>query len=588
MSDQYTYHVAIYSKLISGYDPMGPIKRGSEARVNGMTADFPVALFRHCEPSNYFAGAPLITDIDPQIINGGAFVYMPIKVEGTHYSVFARMQARSEGGEGRPGRKYTHCALIFVQDKWEPGLIQWAAEMLFSTRHEDRCWGNPVAEFDEDREKLPVPPLKTGIDFDLPEHGALAGNDESLPPLTLRGRFQTAVDGIELKVHPYVAVGAQLGVTFNNYDYSVAGRWLSIGMGIGAGVKGAGKKGLFVHLDMREQDGLSELDRPVFDDFNAAKVFVPVSSAGQSPQIDWAELHGPSRTGDRYEFLLSDHMLSEAQLKHIRESRMEATLVTQTPNAAPGLAEAPAGFQHGQQTGRHGPDMSFALRDPTHCPEPHFPTPPYLSEDTDAEFDGAAYDRVFDPQRIGTIRPALNQIVLRCQILDSANFYGTLDLTPDYDRLKEGLLALVEFTCSYMILANPGHLKELMEYLLSHPPIDSIGMPHASRGGLLQLIYSAVIEGLGRDKIIGWMEDKYRYESRRAPDLRRKGLLAGSYNVHKTERRQVIAFFDWLTEGGMHEPTTECSLIALEKLAYDVATDIAKRWGLTYDDEYIE
>ena len=585
MSDQYTYHVAIYSKLIAGYDPMGPIKRGSEARVNGMTADFPVALFRHCEPTNYFASEPLITNIDPQIIAGGAFVYAPIKVEGTHYSVFARMQARSEGGEGKPGRKYTHCALIFVQDKWEPGLIQWAAEMLFTTRHENRCWGNPVAEFQEDREKLMVPPLKMGISVDLPDGGALACDDTTVPPLTLRGRLQNALKGTDDVVHPYVSLGAQLGEVFCNYDCMVAGRWFSIGMGIGANAKGAGKKGFFVHLDMREQDGLSDVTLPGFDDFNAAKIFVPISAAGQSPMIDWAELHGPNRTGDRYEFLLSDDMLSDLQLKYIYESRMEDTLVPQAAEPGQELAEASADFQHGQHDRHHGAAMPFALRDPIHWPELHIAAPAYLSEQSDAEYDDTAYDRVFDPYRIGLIRPALHQIVMRCQILDSDAGYGRLDLTPDYDRLKEGVRALVEFTCSYMVLANPDDLREIMEDLLTHPPIDSLGLPHASRGGLLQHLYTRVIEEIGSSKIADWMDDKYRYESRRAPDLRRKGLLAGSYNVHKTERRQVAAFFDWLEDAGTHEVSSDYDLNALERLTHDVADDIAQRWGLSYDAE---
>lgn len=585
MSDHYTYHVAIYSKLISGYDPMGPIKRGSEARVNGMTAGFPPELFPHCIPSNYFAGAPLITDIDPEIINGGAFVYAPIKVSGTHYSVFARMQARSEEGEGEPGRKYTHCALIFVQDKWEPGLIQWAAEMLFTTRHENRCWGSPVAEFDEERENLPVPPLKTGIRVNLPDGGALAGTDEAQPPLTLRGRLQTAVDGIDLDVHPYVLLGAQLGETFYSYDYSVSGRWLSIGLGIGSGVKGAGKKDFFARLDMRDQDGLAEVKLPDWDDFNAAKIFVPISSAGQSPMIDWAELHGPDRAGDRYEFLLSDDMLSDLQLKHIYESRMQDTLVPQAAETGSGLAEAANSFQHGQPANAQGSGMSFALCDPMHWPELHIPAPEYLSEESDADYDDTAYDRVFDPYRIGLIRPALHQIVMRCQILDSDSGYGRLDLSPDYDRLKEGVRTLVEFTCSYMVLANPDNLREVMEDLLTHPPIESLGLPHASRGGLLQQLFTEVIEHIGRERIARWMDDKYRYESRRAPDLRRKGLLVGSYTVHKTERRQVAAFFDWLEDAGMHVPSDACDLNALLGLARDVADDIAHRWGLDYDVE---
>ena len=586
MTGNYTYHVAIYSKLIEGRDPMGAIERGSEARVNGMSAGFPVELYPYCQPTYYFSNQPLITEIDPEIdtdiTKGGAFVCAPIKVNDKHYSVFARIQARSEGGEGQPGRRYTHCALIFVETYWEPTLMRWAAEMLFTNSHGKRCWGNPVAEYDEEREALPVPSLLADSPpEEAPKSGPLAiTSDAIMPQLNFRGSLRTAISGIEGELHPYVALSGQICDLLFLNNYAISGRWLSVGLGIGPAVKGLGKRDFFIRLDMREGEQLNEVELPPYDDFNEAKIFVPLK-ASEMPRysyIDWAELHGPAQVGDRYHNLLADSMVWPFQLNYLRQRQSEQMQnVESKPVSA--VAVAPVSFEA-------APSDNYSDRDPMSWPELILPTPSYLVDDFGDETDETAFHKVFDQIRVALIRPALQQIVRRCRILDLPAGYDTLNLDTDYEKLTYGVQTLVEFVASYMVLANPTDLHEVLDDLLAHGPLDSIGMPPASRGGILQVLLSGIIDSIGQDNVADWIEGKYRYESRRVPDLRRKGLLSGPYTVHKTNRGEIIALFDWLKKlnNDAIRPADACDLNALDDLARDVVQSIRKLWGLNSDD----
>ena len=587
MSEYYTYHVAIYSKLIEGRDPMGSIERGSEARVNGMSTGFPAELYSYCQPTYYFSNQPLITEIDPEIdtdiTKGGAFVCAPIKVNDTHYSVFARIQARSEGGEVQPGRRYTHCALIFVETYWEPMLMRWAAEMLFTERHGERCWGNPVAEYDEEREALPVPSLLAGFPpDDTPKSGPLAiTSDATMPPFNFQGSLRTAISGIEEDLHPYVALSAQIGDLLFLNNYAISGRWLSAGLGIGPAVKGRGKRDFFIRLDMREGEQLNEVELPPFDDFNEAKIRVPPKASDMPPYryLDWANLHGPAQVGNPYHNLLADSMVWPFQLEYLRQRQSEQTLNVK-PEPVSGVAVALANFEA-------VPTDNYSDRDPMSWPELMLPTPSYLDDYFEDETDETAFHKVFDQFRLALIRPALQQIVRRCRILDLPAGYDTLNLNADYEKLAYGLQTLVEFVASYMVLASPTDLHEVLDDLLTHGPLDSIGMPHASRGGILQVLLSWIIDDIGQNNIADWIEERYRYESRRVPDLRRKGLLSGPYTVHKTNRAEIIALFDWLNklDDDAIRPADACDLSALAVLALNVAQRICELWGLNAADD---
>ncbi len=586
MAGTYKYHLGIYSKLIAGYDPAGPIERGSEARVNGMTAGFPVELFAHCRPTLFFAGAPLITDIDTSTVPGGAFVYSPIQVNEKHYSVFGRVQARSETGEGKPGRKYTHCAMLFVEDKWEPGLIQWAAEMLFTKKHGDRCWGDPVTEYDELRETLPVPLLEDEIIMETPTTKIHAvQNSSGELEVAVRGSLGAAHEGLDDLTHCYPALGTVLGEMFFDHDLSVAGRWMSLAIGIGQGVKGVGKKDFFVRFDIRDDHSMNHIPLPPFDDYNPPKIFQPVSTAGQPVNVDWAELVGPQRTGPRYISLLSDLMLSNFQREYVEAGEPSKPEVQDADphQISPAnlfedaTSDAHDSFEFTEQRPYHAQDVA-------QWPELDLASPPFILE-PEAQWRDTSYEAVFDKNRLITIRPALRQIINRCHVLDPDHGYDRLSLDADKDQITLAIIALLDFTCCYMVLADPEGLKPVMEDLFEHENIGPLGIGHASRGGLLQHLYSRAINTMGRNRLASWMGVKSRAEGQLLIQNRASGYLGATHTIYRCDTSRVNAFFDWLLDVEQVTPDGRCNVDAIDDIAEQAAHFFWDRWELEWGDE---
>ena len=125
MGGKYQYHLAIYSKLIRGHSPDGPVRPGGEARLVGSTPELPEYYARLCTPTTFFPETPPITRIDLGLLPGGAFVYAPFyHPKHKHFGIFARIEARPEKGIGKGGRSFTHSAYLIVRERWEPSLIR--------------------------------------------------------------------------------------------------------------------------------------------------------------------------------------------------------------------------------------------------------------------------------------------------------------------------------------------------------------------------------------------------------------------------------------------------------------------------------
>ncbi|MCB9930767.1 MAG: hypothetical protein H6844_15300 [Alphaproteobacteria bacterium] len=166
-------HLLVTGKLIRGHNPDGPIRPGTEHRVTGMSSGFPLWLQSHCTPESFFKLWGGVTAVDAGRFDGGAFVYRPLRTRRDgrvkYYGLFARIQARSEGGKGQPGRRYTHCAALVVEDDWRPETIAWAARLLFAKWPDEGCLGDPNTERQADRLELKLPALDPAACPALPD-----------------------------------------------------------------------------------------------------------------------------------------------------------------------------------------------------------------------------------------------------------------------------------------------------------------------------------------------------------------------------------------------------------------------------------
>lgn len=253
MSDVYDYHLAIYSKLIRGHNPDGPVRPGVEARLVGSTPTLPDQYQDLCTTSLFFPENPPVTQIDPRIMQGGAFVYIPVFLRGEHLGVFARIEARPERGKGKGGRSFTHSAILIVREKWEPGLITWAARMLFSTDYGGRNWGLPIYEHQEQPRYLSPPVLGRG------NWSQSVRKTSLLPAVNLSESSRVRL--AHPRAHP--DEGRQLNQLdfadwlvsrLDDSDHATQGRFLSFASGISKDIKGPGESGFFIALDTRDRD----------------------------------------------------------------------------------------------------------------------------------------------------------------------------------------------------------------------------------------------------------------------------------------------------------------------------------------------
>lgn len=259
----YDYHLAVYSKLLRGRTSKGPITQGAEARIISHDKNFRDELQRLVDPQSFFKETPSLMSMDARQMPGGVFLYRPfMKGDGSHYSVFGRLQARSEKGADTPGRNFTHFAALIVEDKWEPGLISWAARCLFEIEYDDdgqkltphrtdKEWyglGEPVSEFLETRKSRTIPRLfreNLQVHTDAPHH---------VPGWPLRRldgtRYQLrdALPDSSDDPAPQIAFADALAANLVEWDLAVHGRWLPFVFGCSHSVDVSGA-GYAIRLD---------------------------------------------------------------------------------------------------------------------------------------------------------------------------------------------------------------------------------------------------------------------------------------------------------------------------------------------------
>jgi hypothetical protein len=314
--ERYDYHLGVFSKLLRGWKSTGPIKPGTEARIVSRSKNWGAGgndggnqLDLLCDPVSYFDGSPEVQSMDARRLSGGTFLYRPfVRGDGSrHYSVFARIEARSEGGEAQPGRRYTHCAALIVDDHWEPELIPWAATMLFDhNRRDDEgfAFGEPIPENHKTRFERTIPDLYRDAlaAFDGPGEladwplGALSGDG-----LTL----QAALPDTGGLAQPQVALARRLAALLREQDMAIHGRWLSFAFGIASNIEATGA-GFAIRLDDRDRNDppravqipFSDSDPPVpveadlIRDASAALVPSAVYSVRKLPQPPHTEASG--------------------------------------------------------------------------------------------------------------------------------------------------------------------------------------------------------------------------------------------------------------------------------------------------------
>lgn len=567
MIDSCTYHLGIYSKLVRGNHPGGPIKQGAEARINGRSAGFPEDLMELCRTRTFFRNDPMVTEIDPRRVPGGVFVYRPIYVGKRHLSAFARIEARSEDGTSRAGRRFTHCAVIFVEHKWDPALIPWAAEMLFTDRHGGRCWGEAVTEEDAVRNEMRPPALQ----FD--------GKGWSDPPLLFPKRDESGgflvrsrFPEVQEDTQPFVCAGVDIAEFLIKNALKVHGRWLSFALGIGANVEGHGQ-GFFFRYDQRPDDPADP--KPVSLRFSD---FAPPLVAGDftdqrgvlKGMVDWAILQppvpravarqntfGPENLWSSTEQVLPKVAVGAEQNGGSVKPLIFAESAPQVPGPVPSAAGASIGLSVALKmpadtygAHEHAPaaaeDYSLVSAQAAEAAIP-FPTPGYLDTRESSNPSTMTLDDVFNPLALRRIRPAFRNLIGRIQLLDPEGGFLTLHPTPDDARILAAVKDLTMAVIARAALADTEEIKPWLLQQLQHPPLPTLGlMQTVDRSGLLQFLLSGVLSQMGTANVLDWI-DRQRAREMNLKVLRmRQGRVDQGYTVYVPAQRQVREFFDWI------------------------------------------
>jgi hypothetical protein len=269
----YRLHLYVYGKVIRGNrDWRGPIRPGADHRMTGRSAGFPDELQRFCTPDRFVGQWNGSNTVDGRRMPGGAFLYRPVQLAGRLFGLFARIQTRSEEGEGKPGRSYSHCAVLAVEDRWEPALIPRVAGLLFDEAA--GCLGVPNYEGQEN-------PLELGL------------------PSLLRADVQAyAATGDTPETPKAVRLGRALARQMHGADLALHGRWLPFALGAKAGAMAAfGRFHAFSH-----EDDTVTLQPPGFSDANPPQAVIQAELHGE---IDATQFPLKSAAQTRRQFIRS-------------------------------------------------------------------------------------------------------------------------------------------------------------------------------------------------------------------------------------------------------------------------------------------
>ena len=586
----YRYHLGIYSKLIRGNTPDGPIKPGVEAKLIGHTVGFPEKYQQLCTTSLFFPENPPITKIDARCMKGGAFVYAPVFLEDKHLSVFSRIEARPERGKGQGGRKFTHCAALIVEDKWEPGLIQWAARMLFTKQYGGQCWGDAIYENKTDSKALDTPPLSRGSlpnsDYNY-KYRNLKGL-EDLAQISKIGLPAPALEEDRDEVPGQVDVADWLAVEMedsggetNQPGFAVQGRFLSFASGTSDDINGPGDGGFFISLDTRKQEDIA-MNAPL--SFNDAEPPYYVKSNIDTKSafiVPWRRLKGyDQRLHGRVPNTLSTDNFWPDQISDIPTQsdpiptrvRPEPEMHRMDVGAPQGQVVVSEGYRDLVEGVRKeiGEQGGFQEASPTQEYQPSVAEPvraspiaPIVAENArrapqfkyDFEWpkllkykDHPAHD-IYPVSRdmFEEIAWLFDQLCKRLSLIDEAPF----DQYPSNEKI-DGFLALsfrqllelvIDFSASG---SDPNALREDLVMLFSHASLPGIGVDTSRGSSLLRQMFVIVLDKVGHAELVSTVSEIARRERK----------LADYYSAREGQKIQVDVpnegdvsrFFNWLLE----------------------------------------
>ncbi|WP_299369799.1 hypothetical protein [uncultured Tateyamaria sp.] len=596
--EQYKYHLGIYSKLLRGKGPDGPIKPGVEARLVASTEDFPERYQQLCTTSLFFPENPPVTKIDARRMKGGAFVFAPVYLKGEHLSVFSRIEARPERGKGQGGRRFTHCAALIVKDKWEPALIRWAARMLFTTQYGDRCWGLPVSEKQEDRNRLNCPDLRRA---DLPAEGFKDRGLKSLDDIVSISRVRLpcpSVEGDSVEAPGQVDVADWLADELETSGFSdgvrdgsafaTQGRFLSFASGVSDDITGPAGGGFFISLDTRATEEIAHGTPLGFDDTRPVWFPPPVQSDLAPIIPEWRHiktfdqaLHARrpnTLTADNYwpehlpeEFANSVEVEGEQDASnastvqaYVEEDDFVKVPITgkiEKPNTAHAepvsdsddgvdeivldleghdLAEAGFGAMYGiQSSGRSAASPPEAAQALYKLDTIQWPTLLKYRDLPQGETPPVSREKLRE------IALGFFQLDARLRLIMEPPFdhYPRSDVA---DRIIVGSFRdLLELIIDFAAAGrDPNQLRDELDRMFTHDPLPYLGVYTDNGGSMYRTMFRNYIEEVGVDRLIGEIHDIARRERNLAKYLSSREGRNIQLDVPNDEL--INEFFVWL------------------------------------------
>lgn len=625
--ERYEYHLAVFSKLLRGRSTKGPIKPGTESRIVSLSTSFPEHMMRLCDPNIFFANKPGVMEIDGRLLEGGAFLYRPIALrpKGSdhfkNYSVFGRIEARSEDGEGKPGRKFTHCAVLIVQDKWQPELIPWAADLLFAATDADGdVWGDAVYEHKENRRDRALPDLfrdQLGIELREVDGWPLRQLDDR----TFDAR---ATCPCELGRSPQVKLACHFAKNLHEWDMSVQGRWLSFAFGVTNSVE-AHHPGFFARLDERSSEVKSQPIALNFDDRAPLFAVPDYAAKGLDPRasnlalgINWlrgnlGESHSPKtdlissknfwpdQETSGYKSQLFEHLTEERAHDDLLEFRPPSTQLpihaqeeaNITKTAAPSLPRA----TKNNIIKIAVPDLTAkidSLRDESNKIRTQIeaePAVPTLLQDQNAfapeasfthepllvdEFDfplliNVDHEWVNDQEILNEVISGMRQLIGHIRLIDPPYFRNFQANDKICDDIAANFASIVAMMAIFSIAKNPTALLPSLEKLFWHEAIPNLGDRPLALGGVISsIVRTTITDEVGAPELAVWIDRQARIER----DMNLTNIRSGGIDRMPGESNSR-AFRDLLQSLELAEETIDD--IDFDDETYDKFIEIVQR-----------
>lgn len=565
----YDYHLGIYSKLIRGGSPDGPIKPGVEAKMIGHTLDFPSAFHVLCTTSFTFPSDPPVTKIDARRMPGGAFVYVPVMHDGKLLSAFSRIEARPERGKGQGGRKFTHCATLIVRDKWEPGLISWAARMLFSKQYSEQadrdiCWGEGIYEKNEHRTALKPPELsRYSLVGDQRNNPFFPQIDDMGTVSRIRLAAPDANDDQgpdHIDMADWWAGQLEKSGATGQGGFAVTGRFLSFACGISDDISGP-NGGFYLSIDSRQSNEIGRETPLGFNDAHPPFVGKPETDTRELIPA-WRQLGPFNAKADEKKvlYLNEENYWSDQQgailSKVVDETPPEAPTqeaaapVVDDPQAAPAPVAAPVAAPtvaeltelerlYDQPLEVTTAPVSDGRYKPVTMSDISWPRMMKHLDHPTEEVNPISRD-AFDQ-----IGHAFSQLYRRLDLIDAAPF----DVYPSHDTLDRETVAsfrrLLEFVVDFAASGeDPNDLRGHLDRLFAHPSLPGIGVWTDDETSLTRYLFIQFAHRVGAERILNSVDEIARRERSLAGYQSRREQRNIQVGIPDTGR--VTAFFEWL------------------------------------------